>query len=139
MDNIHYNFIDVKIPGFDPEFFDLWLTKVVNDYEMSIGELSFVFCSDEELLKMNLKHLGHDYYTDIITFNFNDKDSLSGDLFVSYDRVVDNARVFGNENVFDELCRVMVHGVLHLLGFNDKTEEDKVVMKDQEEICLNKR
>lgn len=139
MDKIHYNFLDVQIPDFDPEFFDLWLNVVVDSYNKNLEELSFVFCSDEELLKINQVHLEHDYYTDVITFNYNDKDSLCGDIYVSYDRVVENADEFSNGDEFDELCRVMVHGLLHLIGFDDKSEADKVIMRDQEEICLNKR
>lgn len=139
MDNIHYNFIDVKIPDFNPEFFDLWLCDIVRMYEKGLGELSYVFCSDEELLKINQEHLDHDYYTDVITFNYNDKDSLSGDIFISYDRVCDNAADFGNKNVFDELCRVMAHGLLHLIGFDDKSESEQLKMREQEELCLTKR
>ena len=139
MDNIHYNFIDVEIPDFDPEFFDLWLGKVTNHYGVKLNELSYVFCSDEELLKMNQDHLEHDYYTDVITFNYNDKDSLSGDVYISYDRVKENALEFGNGIIHDELCRVMVHGLLHLIGYNDKNDEDQARMTEQENICLNKR
>ncbi|MBD3639046.1 MAG: rRNA maturation RNase YbeY [Crocinitomicaceae bacterium] len=136
MDNIHYNFIDVEIPDFDPEFFGLWISKVVNEHNMNIGELSFVFCSDEKLLEMNREFLNHDFYTDVITFNYNEEDSLSGDVFISVDRVKDNASLYGNKSEFDELCRVMIHGVLHLLGFNDKTEDEKAAMKSKENECL---
>lgn len=139
MDNIHYNFKNVEIPDFDPEFFDLWLLKVVKEHVRTIDELNFIFCDDEELLKINQKYLGHDYFTDVITFNYNDKNSLAGDIFISYDRVIQNSADFGNGSVFDELCRVMVHGVLHLLGFDDKTETDKAAMKVEEDKCLQKR
>jgi len=136
MDNISYDFIDIEIPGFRPEFFDLWLTKVAASYNKSIANLSYVFVSDEYLLEMNREHLSHDYYTDIITFNYNDGDSLAGDLFISYDRVKANASDFGNGSVHDELCRVMVHGLLHLEGFNDKTEAEEQEMRRHEEQCL---
>ena len=136
MDSIHYNFIDVKVPDFNPEFFDLWLSKVARHYKKELGELSYVFCSDEVLLKMNIEHLNHDYFTDVITFNYNDKNSLSGDVFVSVDRVKDNAMEFGNANFFDELCRVIVHGLLHLIGFNDKSEKEVSEMRKAEDFCL---
>lgn len=137
MDNLHYNFIDVKIPDFNPEFFDLWLSKIANHYQIVLGEISFVFCDDAYILDLNMKHLEHDYYTDIITFNYNDKDSLSGDLFVSVDTVLSNSEKYASKNFQQELCRVMCHGLLHLIGFDDKNEEDVLEMRRQEEICLN--
>ena len=139
MDSIQYNFIDVEIPDFHPEFFDLWLLKVSVHFDRTIKELTYVFCSDNYLLEMNKTHLNHDYFTDVITFNYNDKDSLAGDVFVSYERVVDNARVYGNGKAKDELCRVMVHGLLHLIGFDDKTEEDREEMRRAEELSLRLR
>jgi len=139
MDNIHYNFIDVEIPEFNPEFFDLWMSKLFDHYNIKVKEISFIMCSDEHLKEMNIKYLEHDYYTDVLTFNYNDKDSLIGDVFVSFDRVKENSINFGNDNWFDELCRVMAHGLLHLTGFDDKTEESKKEMLIQEELCLNLR
>jgi rRNA maturation RNase YbeY len=135
---ILYNFIDIEIPDFNPEFFDLWILDVVTDNQFELNELSYVFCSDEYLLEMNKTHLDHDYYTDIITFNYNEGISLSGDLFISYDRVLDNAKEL-KVSVYDELCRVMVHGVLHLVGFDDKSEEDEKLMRIKEDYYLNKR
>ncbi|MCB9223669.1 MAG: rRNA maturation RNase YbeY [Crocinitomicaceae bacterium] len=139
MDNISYNFIDIEIPGFDPEFFDLWISNVVNSYDRELGELSFVFSSDDYLLDINKKHLDHDFYTDIITFDYCVDDVLNGDLFISYDRVKENAVDYGNQNVFDELCRVMIHGVLHLIGFKDKSEEDEGQMRIEEIKSLSLR
>ncbi len=139
MDNeILYNFIDIEIPDFNPEFFGLWISDIIKVYGMEMGELSYIFCSDEYLLEMNREHLNHDYYTDIITFNYNEGVSLSGDLFISYDRIEDNAITHG-VSVYDELCRVMAHGVLHLCGFDDKSEEDKIEMRVKENECLDKR
>lgn len=139
MDKVDFTFIDIEIPDFNPEFFSLWLPRVVSDYNKVCGDLSFVFCTDEYLLDMNRKHLKHDYYTDIITFNYNVGNEISGDLFISFDRVVENASEFGNSSVYDELCRVMVHGVLHLIGYNDKTESEKEVMREEETKNLIKR
>lgn len=139
MDNeILYNFIDVEIPDFNPEFFSLWINQTVSDNKFELGELSYVFCTDDYLLEMNKEHLNHDYYTDIITFNYNVGFSLSGDLFISYDRIMDNAKDLG-VSVYDELSRVMIHGVLHLLGFNDKTDEEQEEMTRMENECLVKR
>lgn len=139
MDDINFSFIDVEIPDFNPEFFGLWLGQVVLDYDKTKGALEYVFCSDEYLLDMNNQHLDHDYYTDIITFNYNKGDVVSGDLFISYDRVKDNAAEFGNGSVYDELCRLMVHGLLHLIGFNDKTVKEQEVMRQEETKNLIKR
>jgi len=135
---ITYHFLDIEIPDFNPEFFDLWLTNVVEENKFEVGELNYIFCIDDYLLAMNREHLQHDYYTDIITFNYNEGFSLSGDLFISYDRIIDNASEL-NVSVHDELCRVMVHGVLHLIGFNDKTDADQEMMTQKENEFLNKR
>ncbi|MEX1002300.1 MAG: rRNA maturation RNase YbeY [Crocinitomicaceae bacterium] len=136
MDKINYHFIDVEIPDFDPEFFGLWITEIAHSYKRLVGDLSFVFCTDNYLLEINKKHLGHDYYTDIITFNYNEENSLSADVFISYDRIKDNAAIFSDGNEALELKRVIAHGILHLVGFNDKNEEEKKEMRKQEEKCL---
>jgi probable rRNA maturation factor len=139
MDSINYNFIDLEIPDFDPEFFDLWLSKVVESYKSEVGDLSFQFCSDDYLLNMNKEYLDHDYYTDVITFDYSTNNKISGDIFISYDRVKENAISFGNGITYDELCRVVVHGVLHLLGFKDKSDEDKKRMREEETKSLSLR
>ncbi|MCH2235823.1 MAG: rRNA maturation RNase YbeY [Crocinitomicaceae bacterium] len=139
MDNIQFDFLDIEIPDFDPDFFCNWILLVAQREDIVLGEIQYIFCSDNELLKINNKALGHNYFTDIVTFNYNEENSCSGDLFISYDRVKDNAAVYGNNNVFDELCRVMVHGVLHLIGYDDKTEDDKIVMRKMEDLYLSMR
>ena len=99
------------------------------------GHLSFVFCTDEYLLEVNKKFLNHDYYTDIITFDYNESDTVSGDLIISIDRVKENALI--HQCTFHlELYRVIIHGVLHLLGFSDKTEIQKKKMRELEDLCL---
>ena len=137
-DLIEYNFIDTEILDFNPEFFGLWISDVITDNGFTLQELSYVFCTDDYLLDMNKQYLQHDYFTDVITFNYNEDISLSGDVFISYDRVKDNAKLLGVSK-FDELCRVMVHGVLHLCGFNDKTKEEELEMREMEDKYLNKR
>jgi len=139
MDKISYEFIDIEIPDFRSEFFSLWLVVIAKSYGKNLGQLSYIFVSDDYLLKMNVEHLGHDFYTDIITFNYNEENSLNGDFFISYDRVKSNADEFGNGSNYDELCRVMVHGILHLMGFNDKSEIEELEMRRQEDHCLSMR
>lgn len=130
--NVFYE--DTEILDLSPEFFVSWLNKLCSIHNESLGDLSLIFCSDEYLLEVNKEYLNHDYYTDIITFNYNDGD-ISGDLFVSIDRVRENAQTIGVS--FDnELHRVVAHGVLHLLGFNDKSEEESLEMRMQESVAL---
>ncbi len=95
------------------------------------GDVSIVFCSDEYLLEMNKQYLNHDYYTDIITFNYVENNTISGDLFISYERIKENAKSFETE-AEKELFRVIFHGILHLIGYNDKTEMEKNVMREKE-------
>ena len=100
-----------------------------------MGEISIVMCSDELLLETNQKYLNHDYYTDIITFDYTEEDQISGDLMISYDRVKENAKK-ENVSVQEELRRVMAHGVLHLLGLKDKSEREAAEMRAQEDAAL---
>ncbi len=113
------------------------IIEMCNNEKKEVGELNFIFCSDEYILKMNKKYLDHDYYTDVITFNYNEKNKISGDVFISKETVFCNADKYGTafEN---ELNRVMVHGVLHLIGYNDKSEEDKKEMRTKENYYLDK-
>jgi probable rRNA maturation factor len=127
-------FEDTEILDLHPEFFMSWLSKVCETEGKELGDLVLVFCSDEHLLGMNQKHLNHDYYTDIITFDYTDE-VVSGDLFISVDRVKDNATKEGG-GFNDELHRVVVHGVLHLLGYDDKSDEDKSEMRKNENKAL---
>lgn len=101
------------------------------------GEISLIFCSDKYLLKINQKYLKHNYLTDIITFDYVKKNTISGDLFISIDRVKENASKF-NTSWTKELFRVIFHGILHLIGYNDKTEEERKIMREKEDYYLNK-
>ena len=115
-----------------------WLKEVAEREGRKIGNINIIFCSDPYLLDVNKKYLGHDYYTDIITFDYCEKDILSGDLFISVDCVRDNASFYGTE-FSNELNRVMVHGVLHLIGYDDHTDEDIAVMRSKENTYLEIR
>ena len=126
---------NIKVPDFDQELFCSWLSDTINQEGGSVGDVQFVFCSDAYLLNMNISHLQHDYYTDIITFDYCENEEVNGDLFISIDRVIDNAKTF-NVSVLTELRRVAVHGVLHLLGYKDKTDEDVLLMRAKEDFYL---
>ncbi|HWZ15834.1 MAG TPA: rRNA maturation RNase YbeY [Mucilaginibacter sp.] len=116
-----------------------WITGTVQAEGNKITELSFIFCSDEYLLQINRQYLDHDTYTDIITFdNSTPGNGITGDIFISIDRIRENASKF-NIPEADELHRVIIHGVLHLLGYKDKTPSDKKKMTFKEDFYLNKR
>lgn len=129
-------FEDTEVLDVSPEFFVSWLSCVVDKEGFSLGELSLIFCSDSFLLEMNKKHLNHDYYTDIITFDYSEGNIVSGDLFISIDRVKDNA-ITNKEMFHVELNRVVGHGVLHLIGYNDKTDEEQIEMSQKENWALS--
>lgn len=133
---IEISFEDVEILELNPEFFVSWLTEVVEEEGYELGDVCLIFCSDEYLLDMNRKHLDHDYYTDIITFDYSDDGIICGDLFISTDRVLDNSKVMG-EMFHVELNRVVVHGVLHLMGYKDKSVDEEKLMRDKEDWALS--
>ena len=115
-----------------------WLRLVAESEIRKIGNLSIIFCSDNYILDVNQKYLQHDYFTDIITFDYGEGDKLSGDLFISVDTVRENAIEYGTE-FNDELNRVMVHGVLHLIGYDDHCDEDIKEMRAKENYYLSIR
>jgi probable rRNA maturation factor len=114
-----------------------WVNLIVQRYQFDIQQIDYIFCSDEYLLEINREQLQHDYYTDIITFPYHDQGSKSimGDLFISVDRVKENASEVGASFV-DELHRVMIHGVLHMLGHKDKTTKEATEMRRAEDLAL---
>jgi probable rRNA maturation factor len=119
------------------EDINLWINNVIKEEEMIIGELVYVLCNDEYLLKKNIQFLNHNTLTDVITFDYSEKKIISGDILISTERVVENAKIF-NVNYLTELHRVMVHGLLHLLGYKDKNEKDADIMREKENYYLNK-
>lgn len=124
-----------EIQNLSAEFYETWLSKVCVLENKTLGDVNLIFTSDEYLLEMNQKHLNHDYYTDIITFDYVEGNQIFGDLFISYDRVKDNAQS-NNVSIENELNRVIVHGVLHLCGYKDKTEKDEKIMRSKEDEML---
>ena len=113
----------------------LWLSEVIRQESCKEGEISYVFCDDSYLHGLNVKFLDHDTLTDVISFDYCVGKELHGDIFISIDRVKENANVF-NENFNDELLRVMVHGLLHFCGYKDKTDADAKMMREKENSCL---
>ena len=134
---IEFEFIDLEIPGFNSEFFVYSLTDIIKCERKILGEITVVFCSDDYLLDVNKQYLDHDYFTDIITFDYSEGLVMSGDLFISYDRVLDNANTF-NVEILTELSRVIFHGVLHLCGYKDKSDMDVILMRDKENFYLDR-
>ena len=133
---IRFSTLDVDMPPMDPQCVKIWVGEVAAKYGKTIGELYYYFCSDEKLLEINKERLGHDFYTDIVTFPLTDCETvLSSEFCISLDRIKENAMTFGR-SYESELHRVIIHGVLHLIGFDDLTDEEEKVMREQEEISL---
>lgn len=115
-----------------------WIKKVAKAESSDIGDLNYIFCSDKYLLTINQQYLDHDTYTDIITFGFGDTATIEGDIYISIPRVRENARI-QKVPFHDELDRVIIHGVLHLIGYSDKTPRKKALMRKKEDACLSLR
>lgn len=112
-----------------------WLKNVIKNSGNRLGELTYIFCDDDYLKDINIKYLSHDYYTDIISFDYSEGSIISGDFFISLDRVKENSQIYGN-SVEEELLRVIIHGLLHLLGLNDTNEEERENMRNRESECI---
>ena len=121
---------------FNEDLVSDWINSCISEVSKITGDLSVIFCNDEYLKTINIKYLNHDYYTDIITFDYSEKDTISGDLFISIDRVIENAKL-NNVHFINELYRVIIHGVLHLCGYNDKTVKEKKEIREKENFFLN--
>ena len=133
---IRFSTMDVKMPPIDPPKVKAWIGKVVEKHGKRVGELHYYFCSDDKLLEINRERLGHDFYTDIVTFPLTDcKEVLSGEFCISTDRIKENAETFCR-TYESELHRVVIHGVLHLIGFDDLTDEEEKEMREKEEEAL---
>lgn len=132
---ISYNTINVKLPAIRRRDISQWVRAVAKTYGKRVGEVAYIFCDDEKILEVNRQYLQHDYYTDIITFDYCEGDVLSGDLFISLDTVRTNAEQFG-KTYDDELHRVIIHGILHLCGINDKGPGEREIMEAAEDKAL---
>ena len=128
---------NIKMPKLDRKAVRAWITAVAATYEgRKVGDLSYIFCNDERILEVNKEFLGHDYYTDIITFDYSEPSKISGDMFISLDTVLSNSSKF-HTSYEKELMRVIIHGVLHLCGINDKGPGERAVMEAAEEKALD--
>lgn len=134
---IRFETQDVEMPEFDRRKVGQWIRSVAADYGFSVGEITYIFTDDESELRVNQQFLGHDYYTDVITFDYSSQTVISGDIFISVDMVRHNAEQVGTIFV-EELMRIMIHGVLHLTGQGDKTPESKAQMTEKENLALAK-
>lgn len=138
---ISFSFIDTKTIPLKKKEIKSWIKNVIEQRGGKLGDISYIFCNDEYILNVNKEYLNHDYYTDIITFDYTEKDfssdkiKISGDLFISLDTVKSNSEELGLD-FNQELHRVIIHGVLHLLGLKDKTDKEAEEMRKEEEECL---
>ena len=135
---VRYFFEDIKFEYRNKQFNNRWLKLVAESEICRLGDINIIFCSDPYILGINLQYLSHDYFTDIITFDYSEKPVISGDLFISVDSVREKAVFYGTE-FSEELHRVIVHGILHLIGYDDHTEADTAVMRSKENYYLEVR
>lgn len=132
---ITYNAEDVKLPTIKKRETTRWIKKVAATYGRKVGEIGYMFVNDEKILEVNNEYLGHDYYTDVITFDYCEGDNLNGDIVISLDTVRTNAEKFG-KTYEEELYRVIIHGILHLCGINDKGPGEREIMEENENKAL---
>ena len=134
---ISFNYeTDFELP-YEQEF-TTWISKVIKSESHKEGEINYIFCDDSYLLAINVKYLNHDTLTDIISFDYSIGKELHGDIYISVERVRDNAKDFEVQFI-EELKRVMVHGILHYCGYKDKSKDDKSVMRSKEDFYLKQR
>lgn len=132
---ITYNADGVKMPNIRKRTVSAWIKAVAATFGRKVGEIGYMFVDDEKILEVNNEYLGHDYYTDIITFDYDEGDTISGDLVISLDTVRTNAEKFGKD-YNEELHRVIIHGILHLCGINDKGLGEREIMEAHENKAL---
>lgn len=135
MSSIDFFFEDIQPFKIHNDHIEKQINKVIINELKQSGNITVIFCSDEYLLDMNKQYLKHDYYTDIITFDYVEGVTISGDLFISLDRIRDNSKMFANE-LLTEIYRVVFHGVLHLIGYKDKSDEEQALMTEKENYYL---
>ena len=126
---------DIDLPQVNKKRVKKWLQLIVKNHTKTLGDINYIFTSDSYILQINQEHLNHDYYTDVITFDYTENNKISGDIYISLDTVKSNAELLKQE-FNKEFHRVIIHGILHLIGFKDKTEPDAKEMRKQEETSL---
>ena len=132
---IRFTVDNIEMPALDERRVSRWIRAVSAEYGFAVGNITYIFCSDERELQVNRDFLGHDYYTDVITFDYSTPSTIAGDIFISLDTVRSNAEQLGIA-FLDELHRIIIHGALHLTGQGDKTPETKAQMTEKEERAL---
>ncbi|MBR3871286.1 MAG: rRNA maturation RNase YbeY [Paludibacteraceae bacterium] len=132
---ITYHLEGVEKPKICTRRTSKWVKEVAEKHGKIVGEIAYIFCSDEYIIDVNRKFLNHDYYTDVITFDYSEGNKISGDIFISLDTVKTNADTF-NQDYYNELERIIIHGILHLCGFKDKDPKDKEEMTFQEDEAI---
>src|SRR5690554_3730924 len=126
---------NIEFPHIKKREVNAWIKKIAGSYNKKIGDLAYLFCNDEKILEINRHYLNHDFYTDIISFDYTEGDVISGDIFISLDTIRTNSQKY-NTDYQEELCRVIIHGVLHLCGLDDKSEADSKEMREAEDSAL---
>jgi rRNA maturation RNase YbeY len=134
---IQYIAEEIELPTLEKRNINRWIKETAADYGKKVGEIAYIFCSDARILEVNKQYLNHDYYTDIITFDYTESNIISGDIFISIDTVKSNAEEF-SQSFTAELQRIMIHGILHLCGQDDKTPELRLEMTRKENVALSK-
>lgn len=134
---INYFFEDTNFKFNKRRATSKWLKSAIALENKKLGDISIIYCSDDYLLEINKQYLSHDYYTDVITFNYCEGDLISGDIFISVDTIKANAEEYG-ASFENELCRVMVHGILHLIGYDDDCESNQLIMRQKEDFYLER-
>lgn len=136
MSNIQIFFEDIPSLRIKNKILKIYIKRLIKNELKIVGEISVIFCSDDYLLEINKQYLNHNYYTDIVTFDYGENSVISGDLFISVDRITENASIF-NRAFYNELYRVVFHGILHLVGYNDKSDEENRIMRSKEDFYLS--
>ena len=135
MTEISYTTDGVEMPSFDTQRIENWIVSVARGFGKTVGAVTYIFCNDDKILEVNRKYINHDYYTDIITFDYSRPMRISGDVFISLDTVRSNAILLG-KTYDNELMRVIIHGILHLCGIDDKGPGEREIMERHEDEAL---
>lgn len=126
----------IEMPSIDEGKIVAWMEKVANSFNKSIGDVQYLICTDEKMLEYNNLHLNHDYYTDIITFDYSQNPYISGDIYIGLETVMSNAALL-KKPFQEEFYRVLIHGILHLCGLKDKEAKDEIRMREEEDKALS--